>query len=235
MTEENRLLREDNKNLLQLVSEKNAECIEIMTQQHQNEQQIFADSILSIHTEIKQITQNITNMVLRLKENKLLQEKNHKEIVNKVTHHQQTLHDLIIKQNQEMNDICKSIEQHSIQNKKDMINHTDILQEQWQTDLNNLAANIKNYDTDVRSMLKDIINSNEELLKYVLDNKDILLDQGNQLLNMTQQYSHITKQTDSIEDIQNKIVDLAGTVHQLWMIMKLVWVDTVISDIDSLT
>ena len=38
MTEENRLLREDNKNLLQLVSEKNAECIEIMTQQHQNEQ-----------------------------------------------------------------------------------------------------------------------------------------------------------------------------------------------------
>lgn len=235
MIEENRLLRKDNKHLLHLISEKNAEYIEIMTQQHQNEQQLLTDSILNIHTEIKQINVNIGHILQGLEEIKLLQDKNQEEIANKIIYHHQTLYDLIIKIDQEIGDIYNRLEQDSDQNKKDMMNHIRIMQEQWKIDSNKLLSEIKNHDIDALLILKELKDKNKELENHILSNKDILKNQAVNLLNINEQYKYIDKKTNSIENIQNKLTILAESVHYLWMIMKLVWVDSVISDIDSLT
>lgn len=83
--------------------------------------------------------------------------------------------------------------------------------------------------------LEEMREQDEKVVQHILKIKEILNDNASRLLNVADKFEDIDKRTESVEEIHSMVVTLAESVQNLWTIMKLVWVDSLISDIDSLT
>ncbi len=83
--------------------------------------------------------------------------------------------------------------------------------------------------------LEEMREQDEKAVQHILKIKEILNDNASRLLNVADKFEDIDKRTESVEEIHSMVVTLAESVQNLWTIMKLVWVDSLISDIDSLT
>lgn len=184
LIEENRLLREDNKRLFQLIKDENGKCIEEMKQQFQDEQKVISDSITKLDKDV--------------------------------------------------NDICDEMQKQSGSDAKEIIENIHNTQELLATNINSLLEEMKNYDTSVLTNLGEVKGQNEKTVQHILMNKEILNDNASKLLNIVDKFEDIDKQVDSVEEIHSKIVTLAESVQNLWTITKLIWVDSLISDIDTL-
>lgn len=178
LIEENRLLREDNKRLFQLITDVNDKCVEKMTQQLQNEQEVLTGSILDVRSDIEKLVETLG------------------------TTYVENIHSA---------------------------------QELCIANIKSILEKINNIDSSVTVNLEKMREQDEKTVQHILKIKEILNDNAGRLLNVVDKFEDIDKQTESVEEIHSTVVTLAESVQNLWMIMKLVWVDSLISDIDSLT
>lgn len=178
LIEENRLLREDNKRLFQLITDVNDKCVEKMTQQLQNEQKVLTGSILDVRSDIEKLVETLG------------------------TTYVENIHSA---------------------------------QELCIANIKSILEKINNIDSSVMANLEEMREQDEKTVQHILKIKEILNDNAGRLLNVVDKFEDIDKQTEPVEEIHSTVVTLAESVQNLWMIMKLVWVDSLISDIDSLT
>ena len=235
LIEENRLLREDNKKLFELIIDENDKCVEKMAQQLLNEHDVINVSIQDTHVKMENLLEVMGNTHRAIEELKLLQNANYNETVIRITNYQQGLSDFITKIDKEINGICYVIQEALEENEKGIIENIQTTQEQILSNINSTLTEIKNKGADIKIVLEGMKEQDEKMARHILINKDILNDNASRLLRIVDKFTNIDKQTDSIEEIQNKVIVLVESVQNLWTIMKLVLVDSLVSDMDSLT
>lgn len=110
LIEENRLLREDNKNLFQLITDVNDKCVEKMTQQLQNEQEVLAGSILDVRSDIGKLAETLGTTHRELEELISSYDTKYDDIVNSISNYQQRVLDSISKLDKEVKGICDEMQ-----------------------------------------------------------------------------------------------------------------------------
>lgn len=234
LIEENRLLREDNKRLFQLITDANDKCVEKMTQQLQNEQAVLNGLILDVRSDIGQVVEKIEIAKSVLEEFKSSYDIKHEETVNNITIYQQRVFDSISKLDNEVKSICDEMQQILGRNTGEIVEHIHSAQEMCIANIKSILENINKCDSRVMTNLEEMREQNEKDIQHIHRIKEILDDNSNILLNAADKFENIDKQTESVEEIYRSVVSLSESVQNLWMIMKLVWVDSILSDIDSL-
>lgn len=234
LIEENRLLREDNKKLFELIVDEKDKCVVEMKKQLQYERDALMDSVQNINTEVSSLIEAMGCTCGDLEEIKTLQNTNCDEIVNRVTNSQQKLTDSIEKSEKVFKGICDEFQKISEEKKKDIVENIQTARSMCLTSMESLLAETRKNDADLLAPLGKIKEQNEELMHYIYSNKEVLSENTNRLMSIVEQVGNIDKHTGSLEEIQSNLAALAESVQYLWTIMKLVWVDSVLSDIDGL-
>lgn len=234
LIEENRLLREDNNRLFQLITEGNDKCVEKMTQQLQNEQAVLNGSILDVRSDIGQVVEKIGITQRAFEEFKSSYDTKHEEIVNSITIYQQRVFDSISKLDNEVKSICDEMQKILGIYTGEIVDHIHSAQELCIVNIKSILENINKCDSHVMANLEEMREQDEKNIQHIYRIKEILDDNASMLLNAADKFENIDKQTESVEEIHSSVVSLAESVQNLWMIMKLVWVDSLLSDIDSL-
>ena len=80
---------------------------------------------------------------------------------------------------------------------------------------------------DLKNQISEKNNSIENASLLLIDIKNRI----DELNDLSQQIGH---KTNDINKIQENILAVAGTMKDLWVIMKAIWVDSVLSDIDEI-
>lgn len=235
LLEENRLLREDNKRLFQLITDVNDKCVEKMTQQLQNEQEVLTGSILDVRSDIEKLLETLGTTHRELGELISSYDTKYDDIVNRISNHQQRVCDSISKLDREVKGICDEIQKLLGLNTGKIIENIHGAQELCIANVKSILEKINNIDSSVMVNLEKMREQDEKTVQYILKIKENLNDNAGRLLNVVDKFENIDKQTESVEEIHSTVVTLAESVQNLWAIMKLVWVDSLISDIDSLT
>lgn len=234
LIEENRLLREDNYRLFQLITDGNDKCIEKMTQQLQNEQAVLNGSILDVRSDFGEIVENIGLIQRALEEFKSSYDTKHEEIVNGITIYQQRVFDSISKLDMEVKGICDEMQKILGINTREIVEQIHGSQEICIANIKSILENINKYDSRVIDNLKEMREQDEKNIQHIHRIREMLDDNASMLLNTADKFENIDKQTESVEEIHNSVVSLTDFTQNLWMIMKLVWVDSLLSDLDSL-
>lgn len=235
LIEENRLLREDNKRLFQLITDVNDKCVEKMTQQLHNEREVLTGSILDVRSDIEKLVETLGTTHRELEELISLYDTKYDDIVNSISNYQQRVYDSISKFDKEVKGICDEMQKLWGVNTGEIVENIHSAQELCIAYIKNILEKINNIDSSVMANLEEIREQDEKTVQHILKIKEILSDNAGRLLNVVDKFEDIDKQTESVEEIHSTVVTLAESVQNLWMIMKLVWVDSLISDIDSLT
>ncbi len=235
LIEENRLLREDNKNLFQLITDVNDKCVEKMTQQLQNEQEVLAGSILDVRSDIGKLAETLGTTHRELEELISSYDTKYDDIVNSISNYQQRVLDSISKLDKEVKGICDEMQKLLGVSTGEIIENIHGAQELCIENIKSILEKIKNNDSSVMANLEEMREQDEKAVQHILKIKEILNDNASRLLNVADKFEDIDKRTESVEEIHSMVVTLAESVQNLWTIMKLVWVDSLISDIDSLT
>lgn len=235
LIEENRLLREDNKNLFQLITDVNDKCVEKMTQQLQNEQEVLAGSILDVRSDIGKLAETLGTTHRELEELISSYDTKYDDIVNSISNYQQRVLDSISKLDKEVKGICDEMQKLLGVSTGEIIENIHGAQELCIENIKSILEKIKNNDSSVMANLEEMREQDEKVVQHILKIKEILNDNASRLLNVADKFEDIDKRTESVEEIHSMVVTLAESVQNLWTIMKLVWVDSLISDIDSLT
>ena len=133
-----------------------------------------------------------------------------------------------------------------------MRNENKSLQEQNQKLIETLEKTNKKYmDTIINELTNNSRKTNEQiqdtngsikLLASTISNsqKDIfnisssMKERGEQIVQLLSISKELDKKADNMEDIQENIQLLAESTKYMWSIMKAIWVDSVLSDIDSI-
>ena len=131
-------------------------------------------------------------------------------------------------------------------------NENKSLQEQNQKLIETLEKTNKKYmDTIINELTNNNRKTNEQiqdtngsikLLASTISNsqKDIfnisssMKERGEQIVQLLSISKELDKKADNMEDIQENIQLLAESTKYMWSIMKAIWVDSVLSDIDSI-
>ena len=131
-------------------------------------------------------------------------------------------------------------------------NENKSLQEQNQKLIETLEKTNKKYmDTIINELTNNSRKTNEQiqdtngsikLLASAISNsqKDIfnisssMKERGEQIVQLLSISKELDKKADNMEDIQENIQLLAESTKYMWSIMKAIWVDSVLSDIDSI-
>lgn len=235
LIEENRLLREDNKRLFQLITDVNDKCVEKMTHQLQNEQEVLTGSILDVRSDIEKLVETLGTTHRELEELISSYDTKYDDIVNSISNYQQRVFDSISKLDKEVKGICDEMQKLLGLNTGEIVENIHSAQESCIANIKSILEKINNNDSSVMANLEEMREQDEKTVQHILKIKEILNDNAGRLLNVVDKFEDIDKQTESVEEIHSTVVTLAESVQNLWMIMKLVWVDSLISDIDSLT
>lgn len=235
LIEENRLLREDNKRLFQLITDVNDKCVEKMTQQLQNEQEVLTGSILDVRSDIEKLVETLGTTHRELEELISSYDRKYDDIVNSISNYQQRVFDSISKLDKEVKGICDEMQKLLGLNTGEIVENIHSAQELCIANIKSILEKINNIDSGVMANIEEMREQDEKTVQHILKIKEILNDNAGRLLNVVDKFEDIDKQTESVEEIHSTVVTLAESVQNLWMIMKLVWVDSLISDIDSLT
>lgn len=235
LIEENRLLREDNKRLFQLITDVNDKCVEKMTQQLQNEQEVLTGSILDVRSDIEKLVETLGITHRELEELISSYDTKYDDIVNSISNYQQRVFDSISKLDKEVKGICDEMQKLLGLNTGEIVENIHSAQELCIANIKSILEKINNIDSSVMVNLEEMREQDEKTVQHILKIKEILNDNAGRLLNVVDKFEDIDKQTELVEEIHSTVVTLAESVQNLWMIMKLVWVDSLISDIDSLT
>lgn len=208
LIEENQLLREENKKLFEYITDSKNKCVDDIMQQLRCEREAVYDSLKVTCSEIQGLTETIDCIQSKIDELKMLQN---------------TSYDEIVKSQKKFED-----------NKNVIAESFRIHQEMYLSSSENILEEMKKYDTELMNCLSRIQKQNDKIILDVLADKDLLSSNSVRLADIAKLSGNIDRKADSIEKIHSKVALLAESVQNLWTIMKAIWVDSVLSDIDSM-
>lgn len=87
---------------------------------------------------------------------------------------------------------------------------------------------------EIEKVLFKIQNQIKESHQNILDNNQLINAGNNQVEKIFSDLGCLDKKINNLESIQETLSSLAESVKYLWSIMKAVWVDSTLSDIESL-
>lgn len=235
LIEENRLLREDNKRLFQLITDVNDKCVEKMTKQLHDEQEVLIGSILDVRSDIEILRGKFGETHVELQKIISAYDTRSDDIVNVISNSQQRVYASISRLDKEIEGICDEMQKLWGVNTGEIVASIHSSQELCISNIKNILERINGFDLNVMANLEEMKQQDERTVQNLLKLKETLNDNAGRLLNVVDKFEVIDEQTESVKEIHSTVVVLAESVQNLWMIMKLVWVDSLISDIDSLT
>lgn len=102
------------------------------------------------------------------------------------------------------------------------------------TEKNVLLDRITESSIEIEKVLFKIQNQIKESHQNILDNNQLINAGNNQVDKIFSDLGCLDKKINNLESIQETLSSLAESVKYLWSIMKAVWVDSTLSDIESL-
>ncbi len=234
LIEENQLLREDNKKLFEYISASKNKCVDEVLQQLRIERECISISLQVTNSEIGGLAETIDCIQGEINELKTLQNSNYDEIVKRLVDFQQNVIEIIEVLKKLIKFELDGFQKKSEENKNVIIESFRTHHEMYLSTVENMLAEMKKSDTELSNCLSRIKEQNDGIVQDVLTNKEILTNNSDQLANLAALSGSIDRKTDSIEEMQRKTGLLAESVQNLWAIMKAIWVDSVLSDIDSM-
>ena len=113
----------------------------------------------------------------------------------------------------------------------------DVIQQVLKSETNDIREQIdvirKNAE-GIESILLKVQEQTDKSYEYILKNNQFMKKSEEQMNKLVSLSKQLDKKTENIEEIQEKLSGLSEYITYLWSIMKAVWVDSVLSDIDSL-
>lgn len=207
LIEENRLLKEANKDLAELITDSGNGCVEKVLQQMEREKESVLHSLQGTYSVIKEIQDTASSIQNGICDLKSLQKTYYDETEKKSYVFQQKVIELQEGLKKEIDAEGTAFRKESEENKNAIVESIRSNQDMYLSAVESGLEEIKKYDTELMNCLDRIKTQNDGIARDVQTDKELL---------------------------QNKIELIADSMQQLWAIMKAIWVDSVLSDIDSL-
>lgn len=234
LIEENQLLREDNTKLLNCFAEAKDNYLEEILQKIEASNSSISEAIQIINSGIKNITESIRIVQKEVGELKSLQSSQYEALIEKIISFQQN----VINLNERIRNQIKlgydNIKGDSEEKKKIILERLQANNDVTLDNSERLSAEIRKYDTELGDILRKINEQNEEVYENVCSINEVLNNNSIKIEKIEDVSINMKNKTDSITEIQSKLVALADSVQNLWTIMKAIWVDSVLSDLDSI-
>lgn len=234
LIQENQLLREDNTKLLNYFAEAKDNYLEEILQKIEASNSSILESIQITNSGIKNITESIRIAQKEVGELKSLQNSQYGALIEKIVTFQQN----VINLNERIRNQIKlgydDIKGDSEEKKKIILERLQANNDVSLDNSERLSAEIRKYDTELGDILCKINEQNEEVYQNVCSINEVLNNNSIKIEKIEDVSINMKNKTDTITEIQSKLVALADSVQNLWTIMKVIWVDSVLSDLDSI-
>lgn len=230
LREENKALQEQNQNLFKYIEESDKKNRDIIIGEIQDNRKQIENSIYNINKYMELITEDMNNSLRDIVDlNKQITEYNKISNENYMS---------IYEACAEVSKVLKT-ESGDIREQAETI-RTDILKKlQMNFELRNsekeaILDKISKSEGEIKNILLKLQDEENRSIKYILDNNQLIKDNKNQIDKINFCTEDLNKKTDNIDSIQENLSSLAEAIKYLWTIMKAVWVDSVLSDMESL-
>lgn len=234
LRDENKLLQEKNRDLLEkIIDERHKNVIDMFTKGQESSEAYIHELNSSINELFEKVTGSISNVLMKISEiNGLL---------NSLSNENMSLIKTLNNETKETTDkILAKVHEHCVDTNrecdviKDKINEAVSLNSKNGCEYKNeMMENITNQFSDVielvNSMQGYIIEENRKIAVC----EDITTENGNYLKKLIANSEQIQNKTKELSSIREDVSILSESVQNLWTIMKAIWVDSVLSDLDN--
>ena len=234
LIEENRYLREDNAKLLNHIAEVKDKCLEEILQKLEAGKNSISESIQITNSGIENLAEYIKIVQKEVEELKYLQNSQYGGLIEKMVDFQQNAVNLNEKIRDQIrlehDDIRGDLEE----KEKIILQRLQANNDIYLANDERLSAEIRKYDAELRDILLVIKEQNDEEHQNVCSVNEVLNSNSIKMEKIEDASVYMKNKMDSITEIQSKVIMLADSVQNLWTLMKAIWVDSVLSDLDSI-
>ena len=193
LIEENKLLKEANKDLAELITDSGNGCVENVLQQMERDTENMLHSLQGTYSVIKEIQDTVSSIQNEICDIKSLQKKFHDETEKKSDVFQQKVIELQEGLKKEIDVESTAFRKTSEENTNAIVESIRSNQEMYFSAVESGLEEIKKYDTELMNCLDRIKTQNDGIARDVQTDKELL---------------------------QNKVELIADSMQQLWSIMK---------------
>ena len=234
LIEENRYLREDNAKLLNHIAEVKDKCLEEILQKLEAGKDSISESIQVTNSEIENLTEYIRIVQKEVEELKYLQNSQYDGLIEKIVGFQQNVVNLSEKISAQIRLECDDIKRDSAEKEQIILERFQANNDIYLANNERISAEIRKYDAELRDILLMIKEQNDEVYQNVCSANEVLNSNSIKMEKIEDVAVYMRNKVDSITEIQSKVIMLADSVQNLWALTKAIWVDSVLSELDSI-
>lgn len=228
---ENKLLREDNTKLFGYIEEARKNCLEEMFIKMDFIQQNVSESIKKENSEIEKLSTFIENIKRGIDESQKYQTQ---ELIEKITSCQQTVDTLSRQMKDQIKLGCEDIKANSETQKQIFLERLQGIDDVNSEHSEKICSEINKNVKELEAILQNISVQQISVSQSIGAANEVLKEDKIKIARISDVAASIECKSNSVPEIENKVVALAESLQNLWTLMKAIWVDSILSDIDSL-